>query len=62
MTDDDDTHEVLSKREIFAVIALNGLMVCDVLPNEGQRPAELRAELAVKHADALLAALKEPPA
>lgn len=51
------TRRGLTKREYFAAAAMQGLLAGeDPLP-ENQRPAELQAHLAVRHADALIAAL-----
>ena len=53
----------LTKRELFAAMAMQGLMAVDVNATlgENQRPSERRAELAIKHADSLIAALAKEP-
>jgi hypothetical protein len=53
----------LTKRELFAAMAMHGLMgiAMDRNDKSDRRWSEQRAALAVKHADALLAALAEEP-
>jgi len=47
----------LTKREYFAVMAMQGQLAGEDFMPENQRPPDLQAALAVRHADALIAAL-----